>query len=329
MSEILNDIFGYKVDGVHFLGLVDAKSEDDFRDKLAALKSKWDTTEDKFRRVEKGAHTLPSFHAWFVTYQSNVMMETMITPVRQRAGLGTPPDPFYTNPSESINRELKRVVDRRPCDLSVFIEKIFSLIQQQNDRITQAVVRNGEWRLRNGFKFLEVSSDSWYNLSEKQRKTHMQRVLHTQLDEDTIHTTAIVLHDDDSEVEDTYSHLSASYRDLLLPDHSNDAVIQAIWKKAGELCNQPGLVVHVPGAAASLHRMVASKSGDAPHFVKTPPTLTGQFICDDRCLNYKTYKICSHTVAAAESSGKLREFVAWYKKNKSVNLDALSKHGLG
>ena len=49
MSEILNDIFGYKVDGVHFLGLVDAKSEDDFLDKLAALKSKWDSTEDKFR----------------------------------------------------------------------------------------------------------------------------------------------------------------------------------------------------------------------------------------------------------------------------------------
>ena len=43
--------FGYEVDGVHFLGWVDAKSEDDFLDKPAALKSKWDSTEDKFRRV--------------------------------------------------------------------------------------------------------------------------------------------------------------------------------------------------------------------------------------------------------------------------------------
>ena len=107
---------------------------------------------------------------------------------------------------------------------------MFSLVQQQNDHITQAVVRNGEWRLRDGFKFLEISSDSWYNLSEKQRKAHMQHVLHTQLDEDTIHTTAVVQRNDDSEVEDTdtCSHLSASYKDLLLPDHSNDAVIQAI-----------------------------------------------------------------------------------------------------
>ena len=57
--------------------------------------------------------------------------------------------------------------------------------------------------------------------------------------------------------------------------------------------------------------MVASKSGDA-----LCENLTGQFICDDRCLNYKTYKICSHTVVAAESNGKLREYISWYKKNK-------------
>ena len=98
----------------------------------------------------------------------------------------------------------------------------------------------------------------------------------------------------------TYSHLSASYsRDLLLPDHSNDAAIQAIGKKAEELCIQPGPDVPVPGAAVSLQHMVPSKSGAAPHFVKTPPTLTGQFICNDQCLYYMTYKICSCTVAAA------------------------------
>ena len=56
------------------------KSEDDFLDKLAALKSKWESTEDKFRQ---GTHSHPSFHVWFVAYQSNVMMKTMMTPVRQ------------------------------------------------------------------------------------------------------------------------------------------------------------------------------------------------------------------------------------------------------
>ena len=78
-------------------------------------------------------------------------------------------------------------------------------------------MRNGEWRLRDGFKFLEISSDSWYNLSEKQRKAHMQH------------------------------------------------------EKAGELFIQLGLVVPVPGADASLNLMVASKSGDPPHFVKPHP----------------------------------------------------------
>ena len=156
---------------------------------------------------------------------------------------------------------------------------MFSLIQQQNDCITQAVVQNGEWHLRNGFKFLEVSSDSWHNLSEKQRKTR--------LDEDTIHTIIVVLHDDDSEVEEVYTcmYICQSATGTCFSPAIPMMLIQAIWKKAGELLIQPGLVVPVPGAAASLHCMVASKSGDALHVVKTPPTLTGQFICDDWCLN--------------------------------------------
>ena len=53
-----------------------------------------------------------------------------------------------------------------------------------------------------------------------------------------------------------------------------------------------------------------------PQFVKTPPTSTGQFICDDWCLNYKMYKIFSHTVAVAESNGKLKELISWYKKKQ-------------
>ena len=39
MSKIL--IFGYKVDGVDLLGLVDANSEDDFSDKLGTPPSKF------------------------------------------------------------------------------------------------------------------------------------------------------------------------------------------------------------------------------------------------------------------------------------------------
>ena len=63
-----------------------------------------------------------------------------------------------------------------------------------------------------------------------------------------------------------------------------------------------------------------------PQFVKTPPTSTGQFICDDWCLNYKMYKMFSHTVAVAESNGKLKEFISWYKKKNKIHRHSVSKH---
>ena len=33
----------------------------------------------------------------------DVIRDTMLLPVREEAGLGSPPDPFYTNSSECIN----------------------------------------------------------------------------------------------------------------------------------------------------------------------------------------------------------------------------------
>ena len=46
----------------------------------------------------------------------------MIKSVRTKAGLGESPSPFYTNLSESLNRHLKRKVDRKQSSLSTFMD---------------------------------------------------------------------------------------------------------------------------------------------------------------------------------------------------------------
>ena len=50
--------------------------------------------------------------------------------------------------------------------------------------------------------------------------------------------------------------------------------------------------------------MVKSKSGSTPHLVTV--TKDFQYKCDDRCPQHRSLSICSHTVAAAESNGELR-----------------------
>ena len=105
--------------------------------------------------------------------------------------------------------------------------------------------------------------------------------------------------------------------------------LKAIWKKPESLVGNPILIVSVPGGANSNSRMVASSTGDYPHIVTTPTKFTGQFKCDSKCPMYATYKVCAHTIATAEVSGKLLSFVQWLNKQKrSPNLTGLSMIGI-
>ena len=92
------------------------------------------------------------------------------------------------------------------------------------------------------------------------------------------------------------------------------------------------LNVSVPGNSnsnANLRRMVASSTNKCPHLVTTPTKFTGQFKCDSKCVMYSTYKVCSHTIATAEVTGKLQHFVQWLVKQKcSSNYNNLAMHGI-
>ena len=75
--------------------------------------------------------------------------------------------------------------------------------------------------------------------------------------------------------------------------------------------------------------MVASSSGDCPHLVTTPTRFSGQFKCDSKCPMFSTYKLCSHTTAVAEVTGKLKEFTQWLIKQRCApNYNKLALHGL-
>ena len=124
--------------------------------------------------------------------------------------------------------------------------------------------------------------------------------------------------------------LSVSYSVVLEAVFSmHEDTLKGIWEKAESLVHGDSLVVPVPGGSTSYHRMVASSTGECPHFVTTPAKFTGQFKCDTKCPMYATYKIYSHTVASAEVTEKQMEFLKWLIKQKSApNLTNLSMAGI-
>ncbi len=90
-------------------------------------------------------------------------------------------------------------------------------------------------------------------------------------------------------------------------------------------------MVPAPGFG-SKDKMVKSKSGSTPHLITASISLGEvQYRCDDKCPQYKSVHICSHTVAAAEANGDLANFLLWFRRNcgkRSPNPTKLANHGM-
>ena len=93
------------------------------------------------------------------------------------------------------------------------------------------------------------------------------------------------------------------------------AAIDGISKKAAEILCSDGAIVHAPGHPTNA-QMVVSRTGKRPHLV-LPKRKSGGLACDDDCPQYKSAKLCSHVVAAAEH--KQRDaFIASYGAIKKI-----------
>ena len=64
----------------------------------------------------------------------------MLRMTREKAGLGSPPQQFTTNPKESVNAILKSKVDYKRSDLPVFIQKMQQLAEDQGQELELAII---------------------------------------------------------------------------------------------------------------------------------------------------------------------------------------------
>lgn len=106
-------------------------------------------------------------------------------------------------------------------------------------------------------------------------------------------------------------HMSIPASDVELPSLSTSAC-KSMWKKAERLLSTQGSITHTPGIETA--RMVASESLSRPHLVRQ--NKDGKFVCDKQCTMWHGRKICSHTVAVAESVGHLPHFLQSLQKSK-------------
>ena len=306
---VLGDLFGKQVSTHHLEGILDSENSDEFDRAFSLLSKKWLALESESLNV---------FCVWFQQYKSGLAKAMMLKSTRRNAGLGDPPSQFTTNASESMNNVLKSKMNYKKHELSVFVDKLKEVVDEQVRELERAIIDRGKYRFCEQFKKFEVCENKWFlKISIEQRQSHIKRVLSLSVGQSKhvrpcnrqlfpqCSSNSILSVDINS-----FSHL------VLVPN----AVPTAIWSKAKDILNDHA-ICSVPGGDAK-DRLVKSSSNPRPHMVTFKRS--GQYTCDKDCPNWESLSICSHSVASAEDNGDHEVFIEWFKKaKKSPNITKL------
>jgi hypothetical protein len=258
------DVFGRdSQDGVHFEGLVDCSSEEDFLSQLRRLKPIWDKRDLQFSAE---AH----FYEWFRKFKMEDFIKGTLREIREKAGLGCPPKAYYTNSNEAINRILKEAVQWKKSPLPEFINKMKAVVDQQKSEMEKAIISTGEYSLKPQFDGLKIEQSLFYRMNEKQRLHCLKRFHTSTLDEAShiqdIGTTSSSKGKGKAKANSLGSLIPIFEQVatlLLLPSES----LKGIWTKAFDLCNNnPKAIVPMPGGGDK-DCFVLSKSSMLPHAV--------------------------------------------------------------
>ena len=286
----LEEVFGTKRGTIHFEGLIDCCTNTEFDEKLESLKLRWEQREANSRECNRG------FYDWFLTNKAELMKSSAIRPIREQAGLGTPPELFSTNASESINNVIiKSKVDYKKNELHKFIGKVQCLVNDQDLEVKRAVCCRGKYRFRPQYQYLEIAEEKWFNMTPEARRKHMAQVNRTVVVAASSFATVTpgesTLLPSSSTSFCSNPALSVELKSFAAAVKTPQPVLEGIWRKASELISAPQKIVPAPGCSV-LARMVESKSGQRPHLVT--PGKGGKFACDSSCAKYKSFGLCSH-----------------------------------
>ncbi len=317
-KEILDDVFGCQHGDTFSEGLVDSSSEEDFSQKLEVLERRWS-------EIEKTYDAQPGFYDWFTRNKMMTIQQTMMKPVREEAGLGSPPEPFTTNASETVNSIIKSHVSFKQSQLMELAEKLKEAIDEQEREIERAVIGRGKLRFKEEYRHLQVPETKWFTMKPEQRQAHLKKVATTPVTSTSDGLTSAGIGSSQTKVVSPLS-LSIDVQSVSEAVTIPLPCLQGVWKKATELLNTPNAITLAPGHPEEA-RMVMSRSGQRPHLVL--PCKGSRFKCDSDCINFKSLGICSHSIAVAELNKQLQEFVACFTKSKrKPNFSEVAVHGM-
>lgn len=204
------------------------------------------------------------------------------------------------------------------------IERIRAKVKEQNDEQFLAVIGRGEYRLTNEFSFLSAEENFFW--TSRQQKNSLKKKILFHVNVWSFSTWS------DRRADTPQRNLYPLPPRMLTLlkfyfQYSGGCFTRLPWQLT--INQQCGNVPPSEGSdpSAPVCVMVHSRSWHDSCSVLVSPK-TGKVQCNKGCTNWATYSMCSHTLAAAEEMGVLKEFLKWFKsKKRSPNLSATSDQG--
>ena len=174
----------------------------------------------------------------------------------------------------------------------------------------------GLYKFRKGSEKFYVNNFKWGQLTAQQRLTKIKEFRNVCMSEK----------DKDHE---NYSTISGSANNLSISPSDSGintvplSVLERMFEKAKSLVRNDGLVLEKPDTTDGSYIV----AGSANCIFCVSPGKGGSFKCERSCINSRT-KICEHVIAVVKKSGKLQQFVEWFRRSKcGASVSALALNG--
>ena len=209
----------------------------------------------------------------------------------------------------------------KESEMTAFCESMRTLVLQQKKDVDSAVFNTGPYQLSADFLSFEVPQNTWFKMSTKQREHHLYKFREARMTSVPPEQEASnASNPTEPQLTPTANKLSINLVDegvISAPEE----VLNAITRRAEELLSNPQSIVSAPGSTDDRTYIVESKISSKPHFVSLAKN--GKTTCED-CPGWKSLKLCSHAVAAAEKCGRLLKYVKWLKEKGSSRMNIAS-----
>ena len=338
--EFLRDVFGNPSSLED--GLVDVDDDEMYEATVSSLKEIWNSRELPFNNP-------PRFYDWFVANCKDAVKSTMLKSLRVAAGLGNPPQPYYTNDVECHNNVIKQQTNYRAQELPNFIDSMKKMIDNQKKEVERAIIGMGEYKISSEFSELQVDTRKFFQMSGAQREKVIKRFFTakftTVTGDDTVSQTAkgtrsaeCEYSDDATELEGSNTHDSSEsdsckgeYGDNPLSQLSflPQYVAEKIWSECKQLELSKNSVCISPGCSDGSAWLVQSndQTRHRPFFVECKKN--GHIICEQSCMLFHSCSICAHIVAVAKQKYCLDSLLnSFTKKQRGVNITKMSDVGM-